>query len=155
MGSRAKTIRCWESNDSRDIRLDYYLRLGFHVSIWDNDDESAANDRGAACYGLCVFEMMVGKWGAVVIDGGLVISLVGVWLSWTSLPIETMGNMAEDGLLPKAWGKLNKKWGTNLCYRIDDVMYRMSFYFHYYSLTVLITLLTHLVQQLFSSRGFS
>ena len=55
-----------------------------------------------------VFEMMVGKWGAVVINGGLIISLVGVWLSWTILPIETMGNMAEDGLLPKAWGKLNK-----------------------------------------------
>lgn len=54
VGSRAKTIRCWESNDSRDIRLDYYLRLGFHASIWDNDDESAANDQGAACYGLCV-----------------------------------------------------------------------------------------------------
>lgn len=55
-----------------------------------------------------VFEMMVGKWGAVVINGGLIISLVGVWLSWTILPIETMGNMAQDGLLPKAWGKLNK-----------------------------------------------
>ena len=26
--------------------------FGFHASIWDNDDESAANDQGAACYGL-------------------------------------------------------------------------------------------------------
>src|SRR5699024_6912041 len=41
-----------------------------------------------------VFELMVGKWGAVVIRGCLIISLVGVWLSWTILPIETMGNMA-------------------------------------------------------------
>ena len=55
VGSRAKKQSdVGESNDSRDIRLDYYLRLGFHASIWDNDDESAANDQGAACYGLCV-----------------------------------------------------------------------------------------------------
>lgn len=56
-----------------------------------------------------VFEIMVGKWGAVLINGGLIVSLVGVWLSWTILPIETMRNMADDGLLPKRWGKVNKK----------------------------------------------
>lgn len=101
-----------------------------------------------------VFEMMVGKWGAVVINGGLIISLVGVWLSWTILPIETMGNMAEDGLLPKAWGKLNKNGAPTYAIVLTTLCTNV-FYFHYYSLTVLITLLTHLVQQLFSSRGFS
>lgn len=60
-----------------------------------------------------VFEMMVGKWGAVVINGGLIISLVGVWLSWTILPIETMGNMAEDGLCLKH-GKTQQKMGHQL-----------------------------------------
>lgn len=101
-----------------------------------------------------VFEMMVGKWGAVVINGGLIISLVGVWLSWTILPIETMGNMAEDGLLPKAWGKLNKNGAptyaivlTTLCTNVFllSLLFTDSAY----------NLLTHLVQQLFSSRGFS
>ncbi|MFV0559597.1 MAG: basic amino acid/polyamine antiporter [Enterococcus sp.] len=56
-----------------------------------------------------VFEKMVGKWGAVVINGGLIISLVGVWLSWTILPVETLANMAKDGLVPSYWSKLNKK----------------------------------------------
>ena len=56
-----------------------------------------------------VFEMMVGKWGAILINGGLIISLVGVWLSWTILPIETMRNMADANLLPKRWGQVNKK----------------------------------------------
>ena len=51
-----------------------------------------------------VFEMMVGKWGAILINGGLIISLVGVWLSWTILPIETMRNMADANLLPKRLG---------------------------------------------------
>lgn len=56
-----------------------------------------------------VFEKMVGKWGAIVINSGLIISLIGVWLSWTILPVETMRNMASDGLLPKKWGAVNKK----------------------------------------------
>ncbi|WP_122646454.1 basic amino acid/polyamine antiporter [Enterococcus mediterraneensis] len=56
-----------------------------------------------------LFELMVGKWGAVLINGGLIISLIGVWLSWTILPVETMRNMAKDGLLPAGWQKVNRK----------------------------------------------
>ena len=55
-----------------------------------------------------VFELMVGKWGGILINVGLIISLLGVWLSWTILPSETMQSMANNGLLPKKWGKLNK-----------------------------------------------
>ena len=70
-----------------------------------------------------VFEMMVGKWGAVLINGGLIISLVGVWLSWTILPIETMRNMADDGLLPKRWGKSEQKRRANICDHFNDYLY--------------------------------
>ncbi|GAB6085614.1 basic amino acid/polyamine antiporter [Alkaliphilus crotonatoxidans] len=55
-----------------------------------------------------VFELIVGKWGGILINVGLIISLLGVWLSWTILPSETMQSMANNGLLPKKWGKLNK-----------------------------------------------
>lgn len=56
-----------------------------------------------------LFEMMVGKWGAILINGGLIVSLIGVWLSWTILPVETMRTMAKDGLLPSSWQKVNQK----------------------------------------------
>ena len=56
-----------------------------------------------------VFEMMVGKWGAVVINGGLIISFGRCMVILDDLPIETMRNMADDGLLPARWGKVNKK----------------------------------------------
>ncbi|MFV0561001.1 MAG: basic amino acid/polyamine antiporter [Enterococcus sp.] len=56
-----------------------------------------------------VFELMVGQWGAVLINVGLIISLIGVWLSWTILPVETMRNMADEQLLPRRWGRVNKK----------------------------------------------
>ncbi|MGX7163275.1 basic amino acid/polyamine antiporter [Enterococcus massiliensis] len=56
-----------------------------------------------------LFELMVGRWGAILINGGLIVSLIGVWLSWTILPVETMRNMSRDGLLPKSWQKVNQK----------------------------------------------
>lgn len=55
-----------------------------------------------------VLKTIVGEWGAAVINIGLIISLVGAWLSWTMLPAETTMLMARDGILPKAWGNLNK-----------------------------------------------
>ncbi|MFV0557765.1 MAG: basic amino acid/polyamine antiporter [Enterococcus sp.] len=55
-----------------------------------------------------VFELMVGKWGAVLVNGGLIISLIGVWLSWSILPIETLRNMSQDGLLPASLQKVNR-----------------------------------------------
>lgn len=55
------------------------------------------------------FEMMVGPWGKILVNGGLIVSLLGVWLSWTILPIETIRMMAQDHLLPSSWAKVNKK----------------------------------------------
>lgn len=52
---------------------------------------------------------LVGHWGTVLVDTGLIISTVGVWLSWTMLPAETIRLMADDHVLPKSWGKINVK----------------------------------------------
>ncbi|MFV0559777.1 MAG: arginine-ornithine antiporter [Enterococcus sp.] len=56
-----------------------------------------------------ILKEIVGNWGASVINIGLIISIIGCWLSWTMLPAETTMLMARDGLLPKNWGKLNQK----------------------------------------------
>ncbi|KRK97397.1 arginine ornithine antiporter [Secundilactobacillus odoratitofui DSM 19909 = JCM 15043] len=55
-----------------------------------------------------IFEQMVGSWGGAFISIGLFISILGAWLSWTMLPAETLGEMAQQGLLPKRFGKKNK-----------------------------------------------
>lgn len=39
---------------------------------------------------------------------GLIISILGAWLSWTMLPVEATSLMAEQGLLPEWFGVLNK-----------------------------------------------
>ncbi|WP_165038132.1 arginine-ornithine antiporter [Enterococcus sp. ZJ1622] len=56
-----------------------------------------------------ILKGIVGNWGAALINIGLIISIIGSWLSWTMLPAETTMLMARDGLLPKSWGKANRK----------------------------------------------
>lgn len=55
-----------------------------------------------------IFEKVVGPWGAALINLGLIISLLGCWLSWTMLPGETTLLMSKRELLPKVFGKTNK-----------------------------------------------
>lgn len=57
---------------------------------------------------LYIFVKMVGPWGGWVIGVGMIISILGSWLSWTMLPSETTSLMAQQKLLPKSFGKLNK-----------------------------------------------
>lgn len=54
-----------------------------------------------------VLQAVVGKWGANLINLGLVISVGGAWLSWTLLPAEVATLMTQNRLLPQYWGKLN------------------------------------------------
>lgn len=51
---------------------------------------------------------LVGPWGAVLVNGALIISIIGCWLSWTMLPAETTLLMAKGDLLPKKFGELNE-----------------------------------------------
>ncbi|WP_034525955.1 arginine-ornithine antiporter [Secundilactobacillus oryzae] len=55
-----------------------------------------------------IFENMVGSWGGTFISIGLLISILGAWLSWTMLPAETLQSMSEQNLLPKFFGKKNR-----------------------------------------------
>ena len=48
-----------------------------------------------------ILRYMVGEWGAAFINIGLIISIIGCWLSWTMLPVETTLLMSRDGMLPK------------------------------------------------------
>ncbi|WP_143805021.1 amino acid permease, partial [Oenococcus oeni] len=56
-----------------------------------------------------LFQRMVGKWGGTLIGLGVVISITGSWLSWTMIPAQTMSDMANEGLLPKIFGRTNKR----------------------------------------------
>lgn len=55
-----------------------------------------------------VMQKVVGPWGVIAINSGIVISTLGAWLAWTLLPGETLMILAKDEVLPKVFGKQNK-----------------------------------------------
>lgn len=55
-----------------------------------------------------VLEHIVGHWGSVLVNIGLIISVLGAWLGWTLLGGELPFIVAKDGLFPKWFAKENK-----------------------------------------------
>lgn len=68
-------------------------------------DELATYDYPSTAY---VMETLVGTWGAVLINAGMVISLLGAWLGWTLLAVEIPSVAAKDGVFPKYFAKEDK-----------------------------------------------
>ena len=55
-----------------------------------------------------ILQHMVGEWGAIIINAGVIISISGAWLAWTLFGAETPYLAAKQGLFPDAFAKLNK-----------------------------------------------
>lgn len=67
-----------------------------------------------------LLESVVGKWGAILINIGLIISVLGAWLGWTLLASEIPFLAAKDKIFPKWFAKenphkapINALWITN------------------------------------------
>ncbi len=56
-----------------------------------------------------VMEAAVGPWGALLINGGVVLSLIGAMLGYTVLTSESPYEAATEGVFLKAFAKTNKK----------------------------------------------
>lgn len=67
-----------------------------------------------------VLEHVVGRWGAVFISVGLIISVLGAFLSWTLLAAEVLFSAAKNGSFPAVFSKESDRkvpvaalWMTN------------------------------------------
>lgn len=69
-----------------------------------------------------VLEFAVGKWGAVLINLGLIISLFGSLLGWSLLAAEIPFVAAKDGVLPKIFAKTNKSGAPAASLIITNVL---------------------------------
>ena len=72
-----------------------------------------------------IFQEAVGSWGGAFIAGGLVISILGAWLSYTILASEAMRTMARMQLLPSAFAKLNRHGAPTLCLIVTGSMIQL------------------------------
>lgn len=68
-----------------------------------------------------VLETVVGRWGAIFISLGLLISVLGAYLSWTLLAAEVLFAAAKDQMMPSFLARENSKqvpsaalWLTNI-----------------------------------------
>ena len=55
-----------------------------------------------------VLEVIVGPWGAMLINAGLIISVCGALLSWTVVSAEVPFIAAKEGLFPRVFAKENE-----------------------------------------------
>lgn len=51
---------------------------------------------------------LVGPWGAILVNIGVIVSVLGAWLSWTMFSAELPYQAAKDGSFPKFFAKENK-----------------------------------------------
>ena len=88
-----------------------------------------------------VLESIVGPWGAIVINLGLIISVLGAWLGWTMLAAEIPYLAGKEKLFPSWFAKVNKNgapsnslWLTNgliqvflLTFLVSEEAYNFAF----------------------------
>ncbi len=55
-----------------------------------------------------VLESVVGSWGAMLVNIGVIVSIFGAWLAWTLFAIELPYRAAKDGTFPAIFAKTNK-----------------------------------------------
>lgn len=68
--------------------------------------ELAAADTPLA---LVLGKTVTGAAGSIVVQAGIMISVLGASLSWILLSVETLYAAAKDGVLPRVFAKVNKK----------------------------------------------
>ena len=56
-----------------------------------------------------VMEAIVGRWGAVFISAGLLVSVLGNFLSWLLLAAEVLRSAADSGTMPAAFARENPR----------------------------------------------
>lgn len=94
------------------------------------DQASLANVKAPGL--VYILNEMVGGWGGSLMAVGLMISLLGAWLSWTMLPVEATQQLAEQKLLPNWFGKLNKYHAPSNSLLITQLMIQIFIIITYF-----------------------
>lgn len=86
--------------------LGIYMLLTFIAMASIPAKELAASDTPLS---LVLGKTMIGSAGSLIVQVGIMISVLGASLSWIILSVETMYASAKEGVMPKALAKINKK----------------------------------------------
>lgn len=80
-----------------------------------------------------VLELVVGKWGAWMMNIGLIIAVLASWLSWTMITAQMPESMAQNGTFPKAFATENKAGAPSVSLWITSTLMQLAMLLVYFS----------------------
>lgn len=75
-----------------------------------------------------VLEHIVGKWGAVFMNLGVLLALLSCWLSWTILVAEVPHEAAKDGVFPKILATENQHGSPAMALWMSSLMMQATIF---------------------------
>ena len=91
-----------------------------------NQAQLAALPDPSAAY---VMKAIVGSWGAVVLNIGVIISILGAWVAWTIMTSEVPSSAAFHGVFPKIFSKHNKHEAPVFALTLTSIIMQLTLVF--------------------------
>ena len=80
-----------------------------------------------------VLAKVVGPWGAVFMNCGLLIAVLSSWLAWTMIAAEVPAAAAENGTFPKIFAKQNQAGAPSVSLWITSALMQLAILMVYFS----------------------
>jgi arginine:ornithine antiporter/lysine permease len=80
-----------------------------------------------------VLELVIGKWGAYVMNIGLLISVLTSWLAWTMVTAQIPQAAAQNGTFPKEFQKENDKMAPSVSLYVTSGLMQVFMLLVYFS----------------------
>ncbi len=80
-----------------------------------------------------VLEQFVGRWGAWLMNIGLLVSVLTSWLAWTMVTAQIPQAAAEDGTFPKAFTKENENGSPSVSLIVTSIAMQLFLLLVYFS----------------------
>lgn len=80
-----------------------------------------------------ILGQLLGEWGAIFINIGVIIALLSSWLVWTLLVAELPWACAKDGTFPKVFAKTNKNGVASVSLWVSTAIMQVAMLLVYFS----------------------
>ncbi|OQX78734.1 MAG: arginine-ornithine antiporter [Bacteroidetes bacterium 4484_276] len=76
-----------------------------------------------------VMKAIVGHWGAVVLNIGVIVSILGAWIAWTIITSEVPSSASFQGVFPKIFSKHNKHESPVFALTMTSIIMQLTLLF--------------------------
>jgi arginine:ornithine antiporter/lysine permease len=80
-----------------------------------------------------VLEPVIGKWGAYIMNIGLLVSVLTSWLAWTMVTAQIPEAAAENGTFPKVFARENKEEAPTVSLYVTSALMQLFMLMVYFS----------------------